>query len=236
MKNKQTPITLAFLLGSFLLSACSNTYDKSQLEAITLVTSDTQQTTTDKNLIPFESPETHLFGYKTKTGKVKIPPLFVRAHDFNNFGIANVKLGPRNEDWAKINKSGEILVKSYFFNNGPDYYAKGLSRFVENNKIGFIDFTAKKVIPAQFDWASPFHYNAPISLVCNGCKLIPSPSRKYKQLKGGKWGVIDMAGRIIIPLQYDNFKSKEKDTLTLVKNNELHKIYSTKQGKIVVIK
>jgi hypothetical protein len=120
--------------------------------------------------------------------------------------------GIKSDGWYMLHKSGKILVKSYYFDNGADYFEQGLSRFVENGKVGFIDKTGKKVIPANFDWARPFGMTEPVTTVCVGCKEVPMEGKAgevgMKETKGGQWGLIDRKGREVIPMEYD-----EVDTL-----------------------
>ena len=91
-------------------------------------------------------------------------------------------------------------VHPYPFDNGPDYFEEGLARFVKNNKFGFFDTKARIVVPATYDFATPFKEGR--AVVCNGCK--PYTEGEYILYKGGKWGFIDTAGKVIIPLQYDS--------------------------------
>ncbi|NSL85208.1 WG repeat-containing protein [Chitinophaga sp. Mgbs1] len=57
-----------------------------------------------------------------------------------------------------FSREGKFLYYPQLYDNGPDYYAEGLQRFVENDKIGFADKSGRKVIPAQWSFATPFNY------------------------------------------------------------------------------
>lgn len=55
-------------------------------------------------------------------------------------------------------RSGKFLYYPQLYDNDPDYWEEGLRRYVENEKIGFVDKVAKKVIKAQWDFTTPFNY------------------------------------------------------------------------------
>lgn len=194
----------------------------------------------DNTLIPFLDTTSDLYGYQTPTGQTIIPPQFYRAFAFNKYGIADVKT-KELFGWVKIDKSGKVLATSYFFDNGPDYYVSGLSRFVQNNKIGFINKRGHPVVPAEYDWANSFSYNFPITVVAKGCK--PVKFSEYEEvMKGGKWGAVDRHGKVIIPLIYDDFEytnrsqgKEEKSILTFVRGDTRYQLFHTRWGKYKLI-
>lgn len=183
------------------------------------------------SLIPFEDPKTHLFGYQSPLGEVLITPKFTRALNFSKWGIADVYIEPPGK-FFRIDQSGKILVQAYFDDNGPDYFVRGLSRFVENDKIGFIDREGHQVISAKFDGAMPFSYSRPVTVVCEGCQEVKTPDSEYTELKYGQWGAIDDQGHIIVPLEYDRFSLTKQGTLgpsksilTFHKGDQAYKLY-----------
>lgn len=88
---------------------------------------------------------------------------------------------------------GCTSIQPYFFDNGPDYFVEGVARFVENGKIGFYNEQNEKVIPAQFDWASPFENG--VAEVCNECKAVRED--EHERMQGGKWGTVNMKGEVL---------------------------------------
>ncbi|MCA5004204.1 WG repeat-containing protein [Sphingobacterium bovistauri] len=72
--------------------------------------------------------------------------------------FAGVKNSPAIPTGAVYNRNGEFLYSAQSFDNGMDYWEEGLRRFVENNKIGFVNRSGEKVIPACWGFATPFHY------------------------------------------------------------------------------
>jgi WG containing repeat len=183
-----------------------------------------------QNLQPFEDPKNKLMGYKNKHGEVVINPQFDRALTFNKFGIADVFLKP--DKWYKIDTKGKKLYQSYFFDNGPDYYVSGLMRFIENGKIGFADRHGKIVIPASFDFATPFSYSAPITMVCNGCQKKCSSKNlcNHAEMIGGKWGMIDSKGEVIVPIAFDAYAVFADGTINFLKKDYVFRTYLKKQS------
>jgi hypothetical protein len=165
----------------------------------------------DTSLACFTDSKSQLIGYKDKKGRIVIPAQFKVATPFNKFGLADVWLGRQGDDWYKLHKSGKVLVKSFYFDNGGDYFQSGLSRFEENGKIGFIDKTGKIRIAPKFDWAGIFDFTAPIATVCEGCKEVPMEGKAgelgMKEIKGGKWGMINRQGKVVIPMEYNEMET-----------------------------
>src|ERR1035437_2341482 len=94
-----------------------------------------------------------LWGFKTTSGQISIKPKYEIIGTDTLFDIAFVTL---NYKWIAINKKDSLVLSPYIFDNGPDYVQEGLFRFVENNKIGYSNLKGQQIIPAQFDFASPF--------------------------------------------------------------------------------
>ncbi len=189
-----------------------------------------QQSQKEPGLYSFQNPETEYYGFKDADGKIIIPAQYTGVDN----GIAGDHEGPpevyfvdrpyeivsKNRKKFAIDQTGKPLFRAYWFDNGPDYFKQGLSRFVhlKKDKIGFMDNKGKEIIPAIFDWASPFRNDT--AFVCNGCIAVPIRPIKfvaatgeqiyeYKKLIGGKWGAIDKRGQVTIPLKYDSGKQVE---------------------------
>ncbi len=142
--------------------------------------------------IPREDPDSDLWGYVTASGEVVIPPHYVLATEFTTKGIAAIV----DEDgWAWIDDQGTVLLRPFIFDNGPDDFSEGLSRFVEKGKIGFFDTSGKVVIPARFTFANPFQDGC--AAFCEGCiKVMYGEHYAYE---GGAWGCIDRTGTVVVP-------------------------------------
>lgn len=228
-------ITIPFL-G---LMGCEQEQTSTHLTPVTRVDRPIEVLQEDETLKRFEDPKTHLWGYKDQQGKIIIPARFRMTDRFTIHGWGDFWVG--GTTWLKINKQGKTLVQSYFFDSGPDYFASGLSRYVDNDKIGFIDTQANIVITAKYDFATPFEYSAPITKVCMGCSWHDHPCYKegkggcnHKILKGGKWGVIDSTGKLIVPIEYDNEGTAFNKPLVLTKDNKQYALYQNDQGGYVL--
>ena len=66
-----------------------------------------------------------------------------------------------------FDRKGNYLYSPFFFDNGPDYFVEGLTRFVKNGKMGFADRFGKKVIHASYNYVDPFYCG--YALVCFDC-------------------------------------------------------------------
>jgi hypothetical protein len=103
-----------------------------------------------------------LVGVKDNHGKIIIPAI---SHNFsrhrNNelitddliymMPLRNAKSEPHS--WGVVyGRSGKKRIAPFFFDNGPDYLAEGLMRYVDNKKVGFVKRLGKKIIEAKYDF------------------------------------------------------------------------------------
>ncbi|PSK91112.1 WG repeat-containing protein [Taibaiella chishuiensis] len=92
-----------------------------------------------------------LTGYKSLDGNIAIAAKYLWASDtFYTMAIVF------DQGWIGINRKQEIILRPFIFDNGPDYVVEGLFRFVEGEKMGFADPDGHKVIPARYDFVTPF--------------------------------------------------------------------------------
>jgi hypothetical protein len=192
------------------------------------------------SIYKFIDPETSLVGFKDGSGKTLIPPQYENAFDFNVYGITDI-FEEKSKSWYKINTSGKRLVKSYFFDNGPDYYVSGFSRFESEGKIGFVNEKSEIIIPARFDWATPFFFSMPISVVCVGCR----PEKygheddhgcDHSEMKGGKWGVVSKNNVLVIPLEYTGYAIEKDNTVIMLKGLKKYQLFSSNKQNFKLIR
>jgi hypothetical protein len=139
------------------------------------------------------------YGWKnTSNDEIMVPAqymmIFYKCHDSaKSIGFAGAKEGTKGIwYWTP---DGEKILQAYIFDNGPDYFEEGLSRYIENEKIGFINENLEIVIPAQFDGAWPFENGT--AKVCNGCeKVYIDEFKEYYTYEGGTWGKVDKNGTV----------------------------------------
>lgn len=94
-----------------------------------------------------------LTGYKSLNGDVVIPAKYFDGSDTlcQMALVLDAKLG-----FVGIDQHDSIILVPFIFDNGPDYVEEGLFRFVEKEKIGFANLDGQKIIPAKYDFATPF--------------------------------------------------------------------------------
>ena len=149
-----------------------------------------------RKLIPFEQAEK--WGYKDSSGRVVIDPQFEIAEEFSAEGIAAVV---DDKGWAYIDKTGNVLVRPFLYDNGPDPFAEGLARCIgSDGKIGFFDEKGQIAIPAQFQAAFPFQEG--FAAVCIGCR--EERIGDARVTRDGKWGYVNHQGQIVIKPQFDS--------------------------------
>jgi hypothetical protein len=146
-------------------------------------------------LFPFE--ENQRWGYKNKAGKVLIKVNYQIANAFNRFGIASIV---DDVGWGYIDSSGKILLRPYVIDNGPDYFEEGLARYVADGKIGFMNELGASVIPAIFDFVTPFSEG--LAAFCIDCKRVSEG--EYHRHEAGKWGYINKTGEIVVAPEFDS--------------------------------
>ena len=94
-----------------------------------------------------------LYGYKSKNGKVAIKAQYNATYTDTLYKMAIVL---KDWKWVGVDRRGAVILVPFIYDNGPDYVAEGLFRFVEKEKIGFANLDGQKVIPAQFSFVTPF--------------------------------------------------------------------------------
>lgn len=127
--------------------------------------------------------------------KVTVNKKHLESLAFNPTGLAEIRI---NDSLYYINKQGK-LARSYFFDNGADYFVEGLSRTVQQNKFGFINTNLDTVIEPVYDFAFPFSNG--LSKVCIGCTDIKAG--EHTEMQNGKWGMIDKSGNVVIEITYE---------------------------------
>jgi serine/threonine protein kinase len=140
-------------------------------------------------------------GYEDNLGQVVTKLLFESATPFSE-GLAAVKF---NNKWGFIDNTGQFVINPNF--DEASYFSNGLARIKTNGKFHFIDMAGQIVFTANFDAVGDFkdglarvaigHYQEWKATL----ELLYSTDKK--QILVGKYGFIDIAGNIVIPLQFD---------------------------------
>ncbi|MDR0937751.1 MAG: WG repeat-containing protein [Mediterranea sp.] len=117
---------------------------------------------------------------------------------FVKFTIVNIKGMP---GFYAIDRTERILFEIFGYDNGPDYVSKGLFRIVENEKMGFANMDGEIVIKPQFSFVGPFMEND-FAVFNEGGRSEGVGEEKF--FRGGKWGLINKKGEVVIPPIYDS--------------------------------
>ena len=94
--------------------------------------------------------------------------------------------------FSHLSPDTSVAPQAFVFDNGLDYVVEWVSRFVKDNKIGFVNEKQEIVIPAQFDRASPFKNGQ--ADVCNGC--VPIPDGEHTLMTWGTWWTLTKDGKV----------------------------------------
>lgn len=137
-------------------------------------------------LTPFE--RAGRWGYQDAGGRIAIPARYLAAEPFSAHGLAAVA---DEQGWSYLNVRGDVLIRPYVFDNGPDPFREGLARFVSEGKFGFFDETGRVVIPPRYDFAYPFAGGR--AKVGRGCRFVSEG--EHQRVEGGVWSEIDRLGR-----------------------------------------
>jgi len=93
-------------------------------------------------------------------------------------------------------QSGETIFKPEFDYAWIDNSKSGLAAVVKNKKLGFVDVrTGEVAIEPQFDFEEWYADSYDFVFRDEGVCIVPG--------KANKFGVIDTAGTVILPIQYD---------------------------------
>ena len=132
-----------------------------------------------------------------------------------------------NSGFIGIDKDENELFQVYPYDNGPDYVSDGLFRIIRDFKIGFADVVSGRIIiQPVFDFS--FGFESGLAIVNIGGhkeKVNPAnPNGEYHMWRGGKWGVIDKTGRLLLDIKYDYLWNHILQQYELVCEDEKYRI------------
>ncbi len=110
-------------------------------------------------------------------------------------GLASFALRPG--DWYYRRRDG-VTQRMVTFDNGPDDFAEGLARAIVADRIAYIDRRLRIRIRTRYDWGDRFAGGR--AAVCIGCRSTPVGNGEHRVMTGGRWGIIDKAGREVVPV------------------------------------
>lgn len=125
-------------------------------------------------------------------GMVRVAPAHVARMPFDR-GLAELRVPTIGCLWVR--RDG-LALPVFTLDNGPDPFEQGLVRSWRDGKVAFYDRRLRLVLATPYDWAFPFDASGE-SLVCEGCR---PDGREPASMVGGRWGIIDRTGRLVLPL------------------------------------
>jgi hypothetical protein len=143
---------------------------------------------------PFEDAEGR-WGYRAADNSVVIAPRYAMATEF-----VDQVAGVVDEDgWVFIDRSGKLLARAFVFDNFADAFVEGRARIVEDDRHGFIASSGEIVLAPTYAFVEAFSEGR--AAVCEGCTR-ETMGEVYRMV-GGKWGYVDLQGKLVIPARYD---------------------------------
>lgn len=164
-----------------------------------------------------------LIGYKDQLGKIVINAKYSHVYTDTFFSMAIVL---KNWQWVCIDKSENVILIPFIYDNGPDYIQEGLFRFVENDKIGFANINGQKIINAKYDFATPFE-NGLSEFTLGGQKEYEKGGEHWWWTGGYEKGFVNYFGQEF--MKVSKLKNNRRQAWT--KDNKHFLI--NKQGKII---
>lgn len=143
-------------------------------------------------------------GFVNSKGEIVIPAdrfTFVYESRLDKITFVLFKEGPKGI--YAINRKAEPLFEVFCCDNGPDYVKEGLFRIIENDKMGFANMNGEVIIKPQFDFVWPFQKCGYAIFNMGGKRIIYDTHNNYSTWKGGKWGIINKKGEIVLPPTYE---------------------------------
>lgn len=168
-----------------------------------------------ETLIKFQDKKTGKIGVKTKTGKIIIPPKYIELFNrpespkgdvihepfieftYSEMHHCDEKNSPIYAGGDVFDRKGNYLNSPMHFDMGMDYWQEGRRRFVEGCKVGFVNEQNQKIVPAEYDYATPFEYG--YSTVIKGKMTrvkIDDEHFRFESSADAKEFVIDKTGKI----------------------------------------
>lgn len=129
---------------------------------------------------------------RREDGMVRVAPAHLARMRFER-GLAELRVPGIGCLWVRRNG---LALPVFLLDNGPDPFEQGFVRSWRDGKVAFYDRRLRLVLATPYDWAFPFNARGE-ALVCEGCR---SDGRQPAAMVGGRWGLIDRTGRLVMPL------------------------------------
>ncbi len=186
----------------------------------------------DKASSPVDPPP---WGYINRSGKYVIKPQFEQAGDFDENGLAAVRLKVESGAdglCALINKKGEIIYKAKL-SNPPTKMGNVYKVQEAYGKTGVIDKNGQWVLAAEYDGINTMDSNYNYSYYNNIFHEPRSAENSYFVIaKNGLCGIMDPNGKIVMPPLFSQINSFENGRAIFFKGDKFGMADSS--GKILL--
>ncbi|EJL69244.1 WG repeat-containing protein [Chryseobacterium populi] len=190
-----------------------------------------------KEVLKYFKSKDSLVGVKNQDGKIIVPAQFKIFSYLKDGELVQENTiyfdGPQKDEvkeknaWGYVyDRKGNFLYRPFFYDNGADYFAEGVRRFVKNGKVGFADRNGTVIIKPEHDFVSPFNYG--YAAFCDGCDW-EKTEEEHKAIVGGTWGVMNFKGEIVQPIE----KKSEKEVEVNGKHYPYPFAYNEKEKNIL---
>lgn len=153
------------------------------------------------------------WGYIGIDGKEVIKIQYSEMYNWDDKGICKVGLGGKVKDgvvsgakYGYINRNGDIILKPEYDKIGEFEY--GVAYVQKGNKYGFINDDYRMIIECKFTAVGTFNEQG-LVWVADGAKDFKGDGN----LLGGKWGVYNLKGEVVVPVKYFGITIFEKPEL-----------------------
>lgn len=168
-------------------------------------------------------------GYINSRGQEFIPCMYEKISGVTHFinGLVPLQL---NKSTGYADTTGKMVVP--FKYHSGDNFKDGLalvksfsytSAFGGTTKIGFINNKGEEIIPLMYDDA--WNLGNGFVSVNTGAKIDPN---QFYLLSGGNWGVFDVKGKSILPIEYSSVDAANNGVIIASKgkdNNEIMYVF-----------
>ncbi len=148
------------------------------------------------------------YGYIDKKGNYYFEPVYKQARPFLSYRAPVIF--EDSSAWTFMDHKGQPLTNLYYSDLG-DYHEE-LARFKSGYYWGYMNKAGVPVINADFSYALDF--NGGVAWVNKGAY---SSDNEYR---GGKWGLINKTGQIILEPMFDRISSFQKGTAVVWKSEQ----------------
>ena len=94
-------------------------------------------------------------------------------------------------------------MPTHQFDNGADYFCNGLTRYVLDAKLGYMNRELEVVVAPAYDFGFPFRGG--LAVVCDDCRF--PRNDEHTGVDCRRCGAVDTRGMLVHPLQATPFEN-----------------------------